>query len=112
MVDRGRPRNPTPAPDSYSSVEYQAFLARLDVTTADLKLAQEDRGEIMRAEKEHGKVNAKAHAFVYALRTAVDAGKLAPQDAVATLECVAVYAEWAGLTAQRDMFREQPKAAA
>ena len=40
MAKAGRPRSPTPGPDSYSSASYHAFLSRLDATIADLDALQ------------------------------------------------------------------------
>jgi hypothetical protein len=101
---RGRPRSPANSPDSYSSDAYDKFLSRIDDNSSELAEVQADRREILKAEAQRG-LNRKAHAFVQALRTAVRNDKLTQQDAVATLDCVTVYAEWSGVTKQSDLFR-------
>ena len=60
----------------------------------------------MRAEKEQG-LNTLAHDFVQKLRGRVHKGKMALPDALACLDCIPVFAEWAGLKDQGDLFREE-----
>lgn len=103
---RGRPRLSKPGPDAYSSDLYQAFLDRLDSTDTDLADIRADRSEIIAAETQRG-INRKAHAFIHSLRTAVRNDKMTQQDAVATLECVDAYAQWAGLLDQQDLFKSE-----
>lgn len=109
-MPRGRPPTPKPGPDSYSSNRYESFLHRIDDNTGELNTIQADRRELIKAETQQG-LNRKAHQFVQSLRTAVRNDKMTQQDAVATLDCTQVYAEWSGLTAQRDFFRQEEDAA-
>jgi hypothetical protein len=112
-MPRGRPRSPKPGPDAYSNDQYNSFLSRIDSNGSDLAEIQADRRELLKAETQRG-MNRKAHTFVQSLRTAVRNDKMTLQDALATLDCVPVYAEWAGMRDQLDMFdddvaREQPE---
>ena len=107
MAKRGRKPTPKPGPDAYSSASYQTFLSRLDQTEGELELLKDDRKEIVNGAKEEG-LNPLAHNFVQSLRGKVHKGKLALQDAQATMDAAIAYFEWSGLADQRDMLREQP----
>jgi hypothetical protein len=101
---RGRPRSEKPGPDAYNSADYKVFLANLDSNESELSILREDRRELVKAEVERN-LNRKAHAFVQSLWLAVQSEKMTLQDAIATLDCVPVYAEWRGLFDQGDMLR-------
>jgi hypothetical protein len=103
-MPRGRPRSPKPGPDAYSNESYKVFVANLDTNEGELSILREDRRELVKAEVERN-LNRKAHTFVQSLWLAVQSEKMTPQDVVATLDCVQVYAEWRGLLDQSDMFR-------
>lgn len=107
----GRPKKPAPAPDSYRSDRYKDFLHRIDANASDLNGARAHQRELIKAEANQG-MNKRAHEFVQKLRTAVRNDKMTAQDAIATLECVDTYAEWAGLKDQGDMLRGDDKPSA
>jgi uncharacterized protein (UPF0335 family) len=106
MAKRGRPALAKPGPDSYSSDKYTSFLNRIDNNSGEIAEIQADRRELMKAEAQQG-LNRIAHAFIQSLRTKVRNDKMTQQDALATLDYVAVYADWSGLTDQSDMFRDE-----